>query len=330
MEQNDNIQAIAQLELEQLKAYKEIYIQTDPMPVEPEYEVFNKKDYSFLEVVGVASAGFVAAAVGGIVYSSIRTAGIFVQEEMKQFVKYGWNETLVAIIGFVAAGSIMLTIEGYLAAFGYNHGKQSGRIRIDWWGPGIAFFISALAGLAQSFGLLPETAPGKILLVDGVSWLLVTLSGFGVAALVYYGAENMGVIHSFWNKYLKDRKQEIDNQNKEKHDTFRRELKAWQDRFEEDYRKKGREILFGAGTYTVKRESNRTPQQTNSNGNLGGRISDYLREAGLRPLDIGDGPEFRMKPSALADALNLDKKERTQIYIYLGRLKKADEQGRWN
>jgi hypothetical protein len=112
-------------------------------------------------------------------------------------------------------------------------------------------------------------------------------------------------------------------------------LKEWQAELDKFY------TYFAAHRFGVDRRkrvnlpndgnhNNRQEDRTNGNGSLKARVDEYLRQAGFRPSEIGDGPEFRMKPSAIADALQLSPKERNQIHINLKRLRDDETSGKWS
>lgn len=342
--EKDDIQAVAQTELEQLKTYRQIYEETDPSPSPPVYKqprlkAFKKSNYSFMEVVGIVATGYILSAAGGLLYSSIRTIGIFANMVKDELSAYGWNASVVTALTTIAAGAIMLAVEGFLAAYGYDKGKESGKISTNFTGVAVAFLLSVGAGFIASLSLVDPSA-GKATVEYWTDLSMAGLAALGVGLLVYFGCHNLGVIHTSWLTFLRDREDEIEEYNRQETTqveeynrqldaNYQANLAAWQERFERDYRSKGRAILFGAGTYTVKRSVNNMAapaNKTNGNG-LGERISEYLRSAGFRPTEVGDG--LRVQPVQIADALNLTADERKQIHIYLGRLRKKDEQGQW-
>lgn len=328
-EQLANVREKAGQEIEQLRLYRQVYLETNPLPVEPEYETFNKKDYSFVEVVGVASVGFSLAAIGGIIYSAIRTAGVFVQKEVEQFEGYGMPAVVVRTVAVIASVTIMVTVEGFIAAWGYNKGKESGKLDVSWVGPTIAFFISALAGFLPSFSLLPDN-PGTTLLKNVVAYVLFILSGFGIAGLIGYGAHNVGVIHTRWLTYLETKRKEIEARNKSKKEAYDTEIDQWNEQLQEDYRKLGRDALFEAGKFVVRRNGSKTPKPSSNGTGLTERVRQYLRLAGFRPSEVGEGDQYRMQPIDIANELNLVGNERESIRQSMSRLRKEERDGKWN
>lgn len=74
----------------------------------------------------------------------------------------------------------------------------------------------------------------------------------------------------------------------------------------------------------------REKKEDKENGSVMGVVRQHLHDAGIRPSEVGEGPQFRMKAIDIANELNLQGKARDNIRQYIGRLKKIEELGQWN
>lgn len=320
----------AQEELERIESYRPIFEATNrPFPTPPVYETFDKSNYNYYEIMGASAIGFRFASWGSIIYSSIRTAGIFAQIVAIELSANNWNSTLVSMLVFISALAILLGVEGFLYAFGQERGKESGKLSVSWWGAGTALAMSGLAGLLPSLGILPDNEASSRV-ISFVLWLLAFVSGLGVLPLVYFGAENLGVLETKWKQELDDEKDRIERENQQAYDKYMQDVDDWNKDFQADYRRIGRSALFGEDTFVARRKSSSTksPAQTDSR-NYTEEIREYLKSNGFIPEDVGkDG---RITPVQIADALRFEpgSSARKNVSTMIGRLKNEYDPNTW-
>lgn len=305
-------------ELERIDGYREIFKRTHPYPQRQEvyfekipYEIFDTA--RFVRQFGKAALGFALAAICGAIFSAIRTALIFITSEKLLLEKYGYDDGLITAVSVVAGVCILFAIEGYLAAFGFEKGRASGKVETDMLGLWVAMSIAAIAGVISSFEIASDSTL-KSIVVSFLTWSMVFLSGPGVSWLVYLGTHNMGILDNQWNLIIKESREKIDELNdkaKKDFDDMVSVLEAkyiekrdlWEIEFQDDYRKKGRSLLFGEDTFTMKRQKGETQDEDKQIGNASQLVHDFLQQENLKAWQVGRNQPWT--PTKIAQQLNI-------------------------
>jgi len=272
---------IAQDELERIEGYKGIYRATHAFP-EP-------KKLSFAAEFGIEAFATIIAAIGAIILASISTGSVFLVRTIDFLAHYNISENVQQVLGWIAMIAALGSVEGYLSARGIWNGKNRGTSSVSRIGMVAAFLISCLAGIANSLQLV-NTVPEP--LQATLNWALVAASGIGATILTYYGSENFGAIFYSWKSKLD-----------ETHRHFQEEIDAWNIKFQNDYRAKGRSRIFGLESF---REDRPMPEARKATSKVQESVKRYLTERGLSAWDIGPGSQgHTVTPRAICAELGL-------------------------
>jgi len=272
---------IAQDELERIEGYKGIYRATHAFP-EP-------KKLSFAAEFGIEAFATIVAAIGAITLASISTGSVFLVRTIDFLAHYNISENVQQVLGWIAMIAALGSVEGYLSARGIWNGKNRGTSSVSRIGMVAAFLISCLAGIANSLQLV-NTVPEP--LQATLNWALVAASGIGATILTYYGSENFGAIFYSWKSKLD-----------ETHRHFQEEIDAWNIKFQNDYRAKGRSRIFGLESF---REDRPMPEARKATSKVQESVKRYLTERGLSAWDIGPGSQgHTVTPRAICAELGL-------------------------
>ena len=272
---------IAQDELERIEGYKGIYRATHAFP-EP-------KKLSFAAEFGIEAFATIVAAIGAITLASISTGSVFLVRTIDFLAHYNISENVQQVLGWIAMIAALGSVEGYLSARGIWNGKNRGTSSVSRIGMVAAFLISCLAGIANSLQLV-NTVPEP--LQATLNWALVAASGIGATILTYYGSENFGAIFYSWKSKLD-----------ETHRHFQEEVDAWNIKFQNDYRAKGRSRIFGLESF---REDRPMPEARKATSKVQESVKRYLTERGLSAWDIGPGSQgHTVTPRAICAELGL-------------------------
>jgi len=292
---------IAQDELERIEGYKGIYRATHAFP-EP-------KKLSFAAEFGIEAFATIIAAIGAITLASISTGSVFLVRTIDFLAHYNISENVQQVLGWIAMIAALGSVEGYLSARGIWNGKNRGTSSVSRIGMVAAFLISCLAGIANSLQLV-NTVPEP--LQATLNWALVAASGIGATILTYYGSENFGAIFYSWKSKLD-----------ETHRHFQEEVDAWNIKFQNDYRAKGRSRIFGLESF---REDRPMPEARKATSNVQESVKRYLTERGLSAWDIGPGSQgHTVTPRAICAELGLTSpQDQSNVRTALTRLRNEE------
>jgi len=292
---------IAQDELERIEGYKGIYRATHAFP-EP-------KKLSFAAEFGIEAFATIVAAIGAITLASISTGSVFLVRTIDFLAHYNISENVQQVLGWIAMIAALGSVEGYLSARGIWNGKNRGTSSVSRIGMVAAFLISCLAGIANSLQLV-NTVPEP--LQATLNWALVAASGIGATILTYYGSENFGAIFYSWKSKLD-----------ETHRHFQEEVDAWNIKFQNDYRAKGRSRIFGLESF---REDRPMPEARKATSNVQESVKRYLTERGLSAWDIGPGSQgHTVTPRAICAELGLTSpQDQSNVRTALTRLRNEE------
>jgi len=292
---------IAQDELERIEGYKGIYRATHAFP-EP-------KKLSFAAEFGIEAFATIIAAIGAITLASISTGSVFLVRTIDFLAHYNIPENVQQVLGWIAMIAALGSVEGYLSARGIWNGKNRGTSSVSRIGMVAAFLISCLAGIANSLQLV-NTVPEP--LQATLNWALVAASGIGATILTYYGSENFGTIFYSWKSKLD-----------ETHRHFQEEIDAWNIKFQNDYRAKGRSRIFGLESF---REDRPMPEARKATSKVQESVKRYLTERGLSAWDIGPGSQgHTVTPRAICAELGLTSpQDQSNVRTALTRLRNEE------
>jgi len=292
---------IAQDELERIEGYKGIYRATHAFP-EP-------KKLSFAAEFGIEAFATIIAAIGAITLASISTGSVFLVRTIDFLAHYNISENVQQVLGWIAMIAALGSVEGYLSARGIWNGKNRGTSSVSRIGMVAAFLISCLAGIANSLQLV-NTVPEP--LQATLNWALVAASGIGATILTYYGSENFGAIFYSWKSKLD-----------ETHRHFQEEVDAWNIKFQNDYRAKGRSRIFGLESF---REDRPMPEARKATSKVQESVKRYLTERGLSAWDIGPGSQgHTVTPRAICAELGLTSpQDQSNVRTALTRLRNEE------
>jgi len=292
---------IAQDELERIEGYKGIYRATHAFP-EP-------KKLSFAAEFGIEAFATIIAAIGAIILASISTGSVFLVRTIDFLAHYNIPENVQQVLGWIAMIAALGSVEGYLSARGIWNGKNRGTSSVSRIGMVAAFLISCLAGIANSLQLV-NTVPEP--LQATLNWALVAASGIGATILTYYGSENFGAIFYSWKSKLD-----------ETHRHFQEEIDAWNIKFQNDYRAKGRSRIFGLESF---REDRPMPEARKATSKVQESVKRYLTERGLSAWDIGPGSQgHTVTPRAICAELGLTSpQDQSNVRTALTRLRNEE------
>ena len=292
---------IAQDELERIEGYKGIYRATHAFP-EP-------KKLSFAAEFGIEAFATIVAAIGAITLASISTGSVFLVRTIDFLAHYNISENVQQVLGWIAMIAALGSVEGYLSARGIWNGKNRGTSSVSRIGMVAAFLISCLAGIANSLQLV-NTVPEP--LQATLNWALVAASGIGATILTYYGSENFGAIFYSWKSKLD-----------ETHRHFQEEIDAWNIKFQNDYRAKGRSRIFGLESFKGDRPM---PEARKATSNVQESVKRYLTERGLSAWDIGPGSQgHTVTPRAICAELGLTSpQDQSNVRTALTRLRNEE------
>ena len=299
--ENNMIEDVGQEEYQRIESYKKIYRATHAFP-EP-------KKLSFAAEFGIEAFATIIAAIGAITLASISTGSVFLVRTIDLLAHYNIPENVQQVLGWIAMIAALGSVEGYLSARGIWNGKNRGTSSVSRIGMVAAFLISCLAGIANSLQLV-NTVPEP--LQATLNWALVAASGIGATILTYYGSENFGAIFYSWKSKLD-----------ETHRHFQEEIDAWNIKFQNDYRAKGRSRIFGLESF---REDRAMPEARKATSKVQESVKRYLTERGLSAWDIGPGSQgHTVTPRAICAELGLTSpQDQSNVRTALTRLRNEE------
>jgi hypothetical protein len=295
-------EGIAGEEVARLEGYKHIYRVTHTFP--------EKRRLSFAAEFGIETFATIVAAIGAIVLASISTGSVFLVRTIDFLAHYNIPESVQQVLGWISMIAALGSVEGYLSARGIRNGKNRGSSSVSRIGMFAAFLISCLAGIANSLQLV-NAIPEPLQIT--MNWALVAVSGIGATVLAYYGSENFGAIFYSWNGKLD-----------EVHKQFQEEINAWNIKFQNDYRTKGRSRIFGMDSF---KEERATPVEKQHVANVQASVRQYLKDRGLSAWDIGPTSQGKTAtPKDIAGELGLNTpREQSNLRVILGRLRDQEQ-----
>ncbi len=343
--ENQEYQDEAEIEEGNIELYRRIFTSTHSYPTHekveydpPIYEApdpVDEKKISFMALMGLEAVFFVIATGSGAIYAALRTSIVLTAAEYAVLSATGWNGGVVNALSLIAGITLLLAVEGYLMAYGFWEGKSKKKLSTSPRAMYICLAVSAIAGTLSishlSSGVDKDWAwllwvINGVISVSNVS--LVLLSGVGISYVVYCGSQNIGILYNVWMSLVKEKMDaytELEKVAKNKfnenlvyykaiyekqvaaaREKFQEEVQVWEQKFEKDYREKGREIIFKKGRYSIQGKQGSTTQETivvPPALTERQQVINWLVENSLTAHDVGnDKPR---KPAELAALLNI-------------------------
>lgn len=278
---------LTQQELELIRGWREVYEETHPRPKEPVIP-------SFSQAMGLEAITAYTSAWGGVMLSALRTGSIFLITEELLLKAFGVTDPFTTgFLKWAVCGLSVVTFETYLLSTGMGRGRQSGEIKTNIWGVGVAFAVSSVAGLASSMPLAnvaPDSAFSSFL-----GWVLAFLTGIGATFMAFLGSENIGILRNKYGVMVEGILQR-----------YQVELAEWNATLQADFRRSGRQVLGGrTWKESTKVEGKRSPSTPRVEGELSTRklIEEFLARESISIAQVGDGKEFLISPMQLSQEI---------------------------
>lgn len=178
-------------------------------------DIYSKKvkepergDLSFWKIAGIEASIFLLVALGVIVFSSIRTGGLFFILESLLLQKFNINETIKNGFSFVDMVASLMAFELFVAGVGFARGKANTDVKISRLGEYASLTVIVLAGVFSGIGLIKIDSN-----IETWFYIVIALStalAGGIVAIA--SGENIGYTFS---KVSSERKRIIDEHREE-------------------------------------------------------------------------------------------------------------------
>jgi len=132
-----------------------VYSRRVPPPLPP-----TKDELSFWKIAGIEAVIFTLVSFGSVIFSSIRTGGLFYILETLLLKKFDIASGFGYFMGITAMVTALLMFEGLLAGDGFKKGKNNLDIETSDIGVWAALIVIILAGVFAGMGLL--TLPEEV------------------------------------------------------------------------------------------------------------------------------------------------------------------------
>lgn len=182
-----------------LDAYIEFYYKrkvAEPLPPSTE-------DKSYWKIAGLEFILHGISSIGAVVFSSIRTGGVFYVMEQLLLNEYNLAGALGSGLSASAMISALFAFEFGLLAVGFSSGRRSHAIQISQVSMWLSMAVIILMGIFTGKGLI-TVADG---LQNGYTFLVVLISSIAVGWLTHQGGKNIGWIYT----YVEKKRQELDD-----------------------------------------------------------------------------------------------------------------------
>jgi hypothetical protein len=281
----NDLNGSTEAEIQRIRNAHAIFAEKKPKPKE--------RRITFMGEYGFEVVGLIISAIGATIISALRVGTILFISEMNMTSLYAQvSEKSPFLSGVLQIAPLLIGLagllgfEGYIFSHGYTNGKSSGKIIISSWGLIVAFIVTTFSGLLSSMTInINMTSFAKTF----VEWVVMVFTGIGAPVIAYFGAVNVGVVHS---KYLVA----IENAKIE----WRAETEKWE-REAASFYTKNQEIM-GSDLITHRKEETGSTRSENSQK----LVQEYLEVNNISPNDVGDGPEYVTAPRTIATALQLN------------------------
>jgi len=194
---------------------RETYSFRVPEPIPP-----SKEDLSFWKIAGIDATLLAIAAIGAVLFSSIRTGQMFYIIETLLLNEFSLSPLIVQIFSMSAMITSLLAFEGYLAGVGFYKGRHMEDVKISNVGIVLAMLVIIIAGIFSGFGLI--TLSGELDIIFKTS--IAVLTAFAAGLIVYFSGENIG--HAFTRVEI-ERERMLEKHMEEYQNWREHGLKSW-------------------------------------------------------------------------------------------------------
>jgi hypothetical protein len=158
-----------------------------PEPLPP-----TKEDLSFWKIAGIDATLLAIAAIGAVLFSSLRTGQMFYIIETLLLQQFSLSPIVINVFSFTAMLTSLLAFEGYLAGVGFYKGRHLQNVKISNLGILLTLSVIIVAGIFSGFGLITLAGDWDIIFKTSIAVLTAFAAGF----IVYLSGENMGYAFS--------------------------------------------------------------------------------------------------------------------------------------
>lgn len=209
-----------------------IYSKKVPPPEKP-----TKEELSFWNIAGIEAVLFTVAAIGVVIFSSIRTGGLFFILEQLLLKEFGLSQIITDGFSLMSMIFSLLAFEGYVTADGFFKGKNNGSVKTSKIGVFSSLAVIVIAGIFTGIGLveLPESIKTGFYITIAI----VTAIAGGIVA--YFSGENIGFTFS---KVQRDRIA-IQERHREAYDRWLNDAVSSYQKSHYNIRHKSAEKIYG-------------------------------------------------------------------------------------
>lgn len=148
----NQIEEYAELESNAIDNYIEkIYSKKVPEPVPP-----SEEDNSFFKIAGIEAILFTISGIGIVIYSSIRTGGLFFIMEKLLLEEFKLGDALTQVFSSTSMITSLLAFELFVLADGFSKGKSNEELKRSNFGLYSALGVIVLAGIFSAMGFFPS------------------------------------------------------------------------------------------------------------------------------------------------------------------------------
>lgn len=262
--------------------------------------------------------------LGAMYISSVRVGVLMEISQINLIARYvatttGFNIGSAGNAEFIR-WTAMAAFEGALLSYGLREGSKMKDQNFSKAAMFMSLAVTVVAGILAGLQL-DNNLPA---LQGFLSTTFSVLSGVGSPVVVIFAAQNVGFLL-----------REILGMNKAHDLEWISEMNKWKIGFDTYFPIYTNQV-FGQERRKTKLhkiiDENTPPPSHPIPSRSGSALEDiraYLKRSILMPSQIGEGPEFRMKPSVLADHLKLNAQGRKNIHTYLVRLRKLERENKF-
>lgn len=179
----------SKIESKAIESYiQDIYSHKVPEPLPP-----SKKQLSFWEIAGIESILFTLSGLGVIIFSSVRTGGLFFILESLLLKEYNLGAVITNTFSVISMAASLFAFELFVAADGFSKGKENTSIKRSRIGVMSSLGVIILAGIFSGMGLLTNIDPT----IKTTFYIIIAFATAIAGGLVaYYSGENIGFTFS--------------------------------------------------------------------------------------------------------------------------------------
>lgn len=176
---------LTKIESKAIDSYiEDIYSKKVP---EPEYP--SKNDLSFWKIAGIEATLFTISGIAIVIYSAIRTGGLFYIMETLLLREFNLPDALISTFSLSSMITSLGAFELYVLADGFSKGKENKNLKRSNIGLFSSLGVIVLAGVFTGLGLVPNLNETFKMIFYTTIAIITAIAG-GLVAL--YSGENIG------------------------------------------------------------------------------------------------------------------------------------------